>query len=155
MTFVFGRFVAPVVLALVLVSCSPTPSGPARIVVVDAWTKSTPAGAAVGAGYMAIRNAGGAPARLIGGETVMAERVEIHSMAMEGGVMSMRPVEGGLEVPPGGEVELKPGGLHLMLIGLKQPFAEGESVPLTLTFEGGMRVETTLAVRAMGGGHDH
>jgi hypothetical protein len=155
MTFVFGRFVAPVVLALVLLSCSPTPSGPARIVVADAWTKATPAGAAVGAGYMTIRNEGGAAARLVGGEASVAERVEVHTMAMEGGVMSMRPVEGGLEVPPGGEVALKPGGLHLMLVGLKQPFAEGESVSVTLIFEGGMRVETTLAVRAMGGGHDH
>lgn len=155
MTFVFTRFVGPVLLVLTLIACSPTPSAPARIVVADAWTNATPPGAAVGVGYVTIRNEGGVPARLVGGETAVAERVEIHSMSMEGGVMSMRPVAGGVEVPSAGAVELKPGGMHLMLIGLKRPFAEGQSVALTLIFEGGMRVEATLAVRAMGGGHDH
>lgn len=154
-TTALGRLIAPVLLTLVLVACSPAPSGPARIVIADAWTKATPPSAAVGAGYMTIRNEGGAAVRLLGGETVAAERVEIHAMAMDGGVMSMRPVEGGLEVSGGGALELKPGGMHLMLIGLKQAFGEGESVPLTLVFDGGVRVETALAVRAMGGGHDH
>lgn len=155
MTFACGRLALPVLIALALIACSPAPSGPARIVVADAWTKATPPGAAVGAGYMTIRNEGGAAARLVGGETRVAERVELHTMAMEGGVMTMRPVEGGVEIAAGGVVEMRPGALHFMLIGLKQPLAEGESVPLTLVFDGGLRVETALSVRAMGGGHDH
>jgi copper(I)-binding protein len=69
--------------------------------------------------------------------------------------MTMRPVEGGLEIPAGGAVELKPGGLHLMLIGLKAPLSEGGNVPLTLVFDNGMRVDAALSVRAMGGGHGH
>jgi copper(I)-binding protein len=91
----------------------------------------------------------------MGGETVAAERVEVHNMSMDGGVMTMRPVEGGLEIPAGGAVELKPGGLHLMLIGLKAPLTEGGSVPLTLVFDNGERIDAPLGVRAMGGGHGH
>lgn len=146
------------VAVVVLSACSPAPSntaGTGGIVVTDSWTMATPPGAAVGAGYMTISNQGAAAVRLTGGETAAAERVEVHNMSMDGGVMTMRPVEGGLEVPAGGSVELKPGGLHLMLIGLKAPLTEGGSVPLTLMFDNGTRVDAALAVRAMGGGHDH
>lgn len=137
-------------------ACSPAPSAaPGTLSVADAWSMATPSGAAVAAGYMTIQNSTDAPVRLVSGETSAAERVEVHTMSMDGSVMKMRPVEGGLEVPAGGAVELKPGGLHLMLIGLKAPLSEGGSVPLTLIFDNGMRVEAPLSVRAMGGGHDH
>ena len=143
---------------VVLNACSPAPSnapGSAVIVVTDSWTMATPPGAAVGVGYMTISNQGAAAVRLMGGETTAAERVEVHNMSMDGGVMTMRPVDGGLEIPTGGAVELKRGGLHLMLIGLKAPLTEGGSVPLTLVFDNGARVDATLGVRAMGGGDDH
>lgn len=143
---------------VVLSACSPAPSntpGGAPIVVSDSWSMATPPGAAVGVGYMTINNQGAAAVRLTGCETTAAERVEVHNMSMDGGVMTMRPVEGGLEIPAGGAVELKPGGLHLMLIGLKAPLTEGGSVPLSLVFDNGTRIDAALAVRAMGGGHDH
>lgn len=159
MTMVSRRFVFAVLGAsafAALGACSPAPSAqPGGLSVSNAWSMATPPGAAVGAGYLTISNQTGAAVRLIGGETPAAERVEIHTMSMDGGVMTMRPVDGGLEIPAGGAVELKPGGLHLMLIGLRAPLSEGGSVPLTLVFDNGARIEAPLAVRAMGGGHGH
>jgi hypothetical protein len=117
---------------------------------------ATPAGASVAAGYMRITNGDSEPRQLLGGSTVAAERVEIHTMSMDGGVMRMRPLPDGLAIAAGETVELKPGGLHLMLVGLRRPLVQGENVPLTLTFDGGLAVEATLAVKAIGGGgHEH
>jgi copper(I)-binding protein len=159
MTIVSRRFVFAVLgvsAFAALGACSPAPSAkPGELHVTDAWSMATPPGAAVGAGYLTIQNQGSATVRLMGGESPAAERVEVHTMSMDGGVMTMRPVDGGLEIPAGGAVELKPGGLHLMLIGLKAPLTAGGSVPLTLIFDNGARIDAPLGVRAMGGGHDH
>ena len=81
------------------------------------WTRATPKGSMVAGGYMTITNKGAAPDRLVGGSTSAAGRFEVHRMAMENGVMKMRPVEGGLEIKPGETVELKPGSFHVMLMG--------------------------------------
>ena len=71
-------------------------------------------------------------------------------------VMTMRPVKGGLEIPPGGAVELKPGGLHIMFLEVSRPFNVGETVPVTLEFERAGSVEIAFPVhKAQGGGHDH
>lgn len=136
-----------------LAACSPASSGAVRV--SGAWAPATPKGAPVGAGYMTIANDGAAAVRLTGGQSAVAERVEIHAMSTIGGVMRMRPIEGGLEVPSGGSVELKPSGMHLMLIGLKRPLVAGESVVVTLIFADGARLETPLEVRTMGSGHGH
>lgn len=137
-------------------ACSPAPSEtPGVLTVTDAWSMATPSGATVAAGYMTIRNSTAAPVRLVSGETPAAKRVEVHAMSIDGGVMMMRPIEGGLEIPVGGAVELKPGGFHLMLIGLKASLGVGRPVPLTLIFDNGMRVEAPLSVRAMAGAHGH
>jgi copper(I)-binding protein len=149
LAFVFAAMFA-------VAACSPAPqSTPGALSVVEPWTMATPPGAAVGVGYMTIRNQTGAAVRLTGGESPAAQRVEVHSMSMDGGVMTMRPVEGGLEIPVGGAIELKPDGLHLMLIGLKAPLTEGGSIPLTLVFDNGTRIDAPLTVREMGGGHGH
>ncbi len=121
------------------------------------WTRAVAARAPTAAGYMTIRNAGSAPDRLIGAETPQAGRVELHEMSMTDGIMRMRPVPGGIALPPGQEVRLAPGGLHLMLIGPQGGFAQGARVPLTLVFERAGRVEVELAVEAAGArgsGHD-
>jgi copper(I)-binding protein len=76
-------------------------------------------------------------------------------MSMVDGVMRMRLIEGGLEIPSGGAVELKPSGMHLMLIGLRRPLIAGENVAVTLVFAGGARLETSLEVRAVGSGHGY
>jgi copper(I)-binding protein len=104
---------------------------------------------------MQIVNNGPSPVKLVGGQTPVAERVEIHRMSMEGGVMAMRALPEGLDVPARSTVTLAPGGLHVMMIGLRQPLAEGQSVPLTLIFDTGKRIDVRLAVRSMGAGHGH
>ncbi len=99
------------------------------------WTRATPPGAKVGGGYLTITNTGNEADRLIAVATPRAEKAEIHEMKMDGGIMTMRPLGDGLIVPPGETVELKPGGLHLMLMKLDGRIEVGSSVPLTLTFE--------------------
>lgn len=136
---------------LIVAACS---QGPRAIAVSDAWVPVPPAGAQVGAGYMRIYNGTAADVRLTGGRTDIAERVELHSMTMDGGVMRMRPLADGLAIAAGETATLGPGGLHLMLIGLKRQPVEGERVALTLIFEGGQSVDVQLDVRAKGG-HEH
>ena len=110
-------------------------------------------GQPTGGGYLAIANKGGEADRLLAASSPHAGKVEIHSMAMVDNVMVMRPVEGGLEIPAGGTLELKPGGLHLMFMSVSEPFREGGSVPLTLEFEKAGKVDVVLPVRKASGGH--
>jgi copper(I)-binding protein len=125
------------------------------------WISATPKGAPVAGGYLTIVNSGSAPERLIGGSSAIASRFEIHRMTMNQGVMRMRPVTGGLEIKPGETVELKPGTLHVMFVGLKQPIEKGRSIKGTLVFEKAGTIEIEYAVEAIGGqptshsGHSH
>jgi copper(I)-binding protein len=114
------------------------------------WTRATPKGATVAGGYMTIANKGRAPDKLIGGSSAVAARFEVHRTVMEGGVMKMRPVEGGLEIKPGEKVELKPGSFHIMLMDLKQPLQKGERVKGTLEFEHAGKIEIEYAVEGIG-----
>jgi copper(I)-binding protein len=97
------------------------------------WARPTAAGQPVGGGFMKFSNAGAAD-RLVAVSAGVSATVELHTMRMEGDVMRMRQVDA-IELPAGGSVELKPGGLHLMFIGLKQPLKAGETFPATLRFE--------------------
>ena len=123
------------------------------------WSRETPAGAGVGAGYMVIRNMGDTADALIGGETAIAGRVEIHEMAMEEGVMKMRPLADGLEIPPGGEVVLEPGGYHIMFMELEEQIVEDQSFSAMLMFRDAGAVEVEFDVESIGaresGGEDH
>ena len=114
------------------------------------WSRATPAGAKVAAGYMTITNKGSAADRLIGGSTAAAGRVEVHEMAMKNGVMTMRPLTGGLPIEPGKTVTLAPGGYHVMFMDLKAPLKQGEKVPVTLEFEKAGKVNVTLDVQSVG-----
>ena len=114
------------------------------------WARATPKGAAVAGGYLKITNTGTMPDRLLGGSTDAAKRFEVHEMSMDNGVMKMRELKSGLEIPPGATVELKPGGFHVMFMGLKAPFAKDTQVPLTLVFEKAGSVDVELMVQAMG-----
>ncbi len=114
------------------------------------WARATPKGAAVGVGYMTITNNGSAPDRLIGGVSDVSNRFEIHEMTMDNGVMRMRPIAKGLEIKPGQSVELKPGGNHVMFVGLKKPFAQGEHVKATLAFEKAGKVDVDFTVESIG-----
>lgn len=104
------------------------------IVIEHPWARATPPGAANGAGYLVLKNHGQIADKLLAASSVVADRVEVHTHIMEEEVMKMRKVDS-LELPPGGDVVLAPGGLHLMLIGLKHQLTDGETFPVELTFE--------------------
>lgn len=115
------------------------------------WARATPPGARVAGGYFTVTNHGSAPDRLVSVTSDISAKAEVHEMAVKDGVMTMRGVEGGLDIPAGGKVELKPGGYHLMLMDLKHPAKEGESFPATLTFEKAGSVTIEFQVEGMGG----
>ena len=120
------------------------------LVISQAWTRATPSGAKIGGGYLTIENKGTAPDRLVGGSGDIAGRVEIHEMAMDNGVMKMRPLDKGLAIEPGKTVKLAPGGLHLMMFDLKNPLKQGDKVPVTLQFEKAGKVTVSLDVQSVG-----
>lgn len=100
----------------------------------------------MGVGYMTLTNTGDREITFSSAETPRAASVSIHQSIMNDGVMSMQPLKNGLAIPSGETVELKPHGYHLMLEKLKGPLKEGESIPMTLSFEGAdtQRVELTV-----------
>ncbi|WP_378946819.1 copper chaperone PCu(A)C [Mesorhizobium sp. ANAO-SY3R2] len=121
------------------------------------WSRATPAGAKVAAGYLTIKNNGSKADRLVSVQSDISDKAEIHEMGVDAnGVMKMRQVTGGVEIPAGGEVALKPGSYHIMFMGLKAPKNEGETFAGTLTFEKAGTVTVEFAVDAMSGqSQDH
>lgn len=119
------------------------------IEITDLWTRATPPGAQAAGGFLTLTNTGTEPDRLIAVSTPVAARGELHEMAVNDGVMTMRQVEA-IEIPPGETVTLAPGGFHLMFIGMSEPLSEGGVVPVTLTFEAGGAIETYLHVVGVG-----
>nr|WP_157017485.1 DUF1775 domain-containing protein [Mesorhizobium xinjiangense] len=120
-----------------------------------AWAKAMLPGQPAGGGYLTITNTGDEPDRLTAVTSPAAGAVEVHKMEVVDDVMTMRPVDGGLEIPAGGTVELKPGGMHLMFMQVAEPFRDGGRVPVTLDFEKAGKVELTLPVTRAGGAMDH
>jgi len=124
------------------------------------WARATPKGATVGAGYLTITNTGSGLDRLVGGSAAPASRVEVHTTVEEKGVARMRQIPA-LDIKPGETVELKPGGMHVMFMGLKQPLKQGQKLKGTLVFEKAGTVEIEFTVQAAGapapagGGHHH
>ena len=116
------------------------------------WSRATPVGAKVAAGYLTIKNNGSQPDRLVSVQSGVSEKAEIHEMAVDAkGVMTMRQVTGGVEIPAGGEVALKPGSYHVMFMGLKVPVKESKKFSGTLTFEKAGTVTVEFQVDKMGG----
>lgn len=153
-----GLVVITGLLLAVLVACG-APAGPS-ITVEDVWSRPAMAMqesegaseggmgqgmgmAGTGAVFMLIKNEGGEADRLTGGQTAVAEVVEIHETVIENDIMKMQMLGEGLEVPAGGEVQLEPGGYHVMLIGMKQNLEVGQTFGIDLQFEksGTIRVE--------------
>ena len=123
------------------------------------YSRATPQGASVAAGYLTIKNTGTTADRLVGGSSDAAAKFEVHEMSMDNGVMKMRPIQGGLEIKPGETVALKPQGLHIMFVGLKKPLKQGDHLKATLEFEKAGKVDVDFDVTGMGGpaapaGHD-
>jgi len=120
------------------------------LVITQAWSRATPGGAKIGGGYLTIENKGSAPDRLIGGSADVAGKVEVHEMAMNNGVMTMRALDKGLAIEPGKSVKLAPGGYHLMLMDLKSPLKQGDKLPVTLEFEKAGKVKLSFDVQGIG-----
>lgn len=121
------------------------------ITIHDPWVRASLGNAPNSAAYMTLETTGDEADHLIGGETPVAERVELHTTTMEDGVARMRQVEA-VEVAPGEPAVLEPGSFHVMLVDLTETLEEGATIPLTLTFEGAGSVELELPVRGLAGG---
>ncbi|GAA0600216.1 copper chaperone PCu(A)C [Caenispirillum bisanense] len=119
------------------------------IEVGHAWARASAGMARAGGTFLELTNSGSEPDALLKAAADVSDVVELHTHIMEGDVMKMRPVER-IDIAAGESVQLKPGGLHVMLIGLKEPLKEGTSFPLTLTFE--KAGETTVTVKVNGPG---
>ncbi|MGD9914519.1 MAG: copper chaperone PCu(A)C [Rhizobiaceae bacterium] len=120
------------------------------------WSRATPPNARVAAGYLTLKNGGSEADRLIAVSSDIGGKAEIHQMLVgDDGVMTMRPVTDGVEVPAGGEVELKPGSFHIMFLQLKQGVKEGDSFKGTLTFSKSGSVDVEFDVQAMGSDAGH
>jgi periplasmic copper chaperone A len=119
------------------------------IEISHAWARATAASATNGAVYLMVSNRGTADDRLTGASTTVASKAEMHITLNDNGVMKMRPVAD-VPVKAGGSAQFKPGGMHIMLLGLKHPLKAGESFPLTLTFEKAGAVETMVKVEKAG-----
>lgn len=120
------------------------------LVIEAPFARATPPGATVGAAYLKIRNTSLAPEHLDSATISIADRVEFHDMSEKDGVMTMRQLEGGLDIPPSGVVELKPGGMHMMLMGLKEPLKAGDTVTAKLAFRNAGEVEVKFDVLPVG-----
>lgn len=136
-------------LALLLVACNGDAPN-AALTAEQVWARATPPGAEVGAVYMRLHNRGETAVRLVEVRSEVAQRAEVHTVGETvgetGGIMHMRAVKGGPEIPPGGSIELRPGGMHLMLMGLAQPLVDGEHFAITLRFDDGQTLRLEVPV---------
>lgn len=126
------------------------------------WTRATAPGQPVAGAYLSITNHGTNADRLVSVESPVSRLAELHSMSVENGVMKMRALPEGIELPPGETVTLEPGGLHIMLVGPNQALKAGTRVPLSLTFAAAGTIAVELAVEKPGAkapvaapSHDH
>lgn len=157
-----ARYAALSVVALAMLVCSASAHdfSIGDINIDHPWTRVTPKGANVAGGYITIENFGSKPDRLIGGAFEASERVELHEMTVSDGVMRMRALPAGIEVPAGRRIEMKPGSYHIMFLDLRRPLKQGDKVAGSLVFERAGTVNVEFQVDAMGSpgveaGHPH
>lgn len=145
------RFVLSAAVAALLAITSPVfahdgVSHVGSINISGEFSRATLPKAPVGGGFMTIENTGSEPDRLLSVTSPVSDNVQIHEMRMEGDVMKMRALTDGLEIGAGETVTLAPGGFHIMFMGIKSSFVEGETVPVTLTFEKAGTAELELPI---------
>jgi periplasmic copper chaperone A len=121
------------------------------LVINHPWSRATPKGATVAAGYLKITNTGTTPDRFVAGSSGVGKRFEIHEMSMDGSVMRMRELKDGIEIAPGATVEFKPGSYHVMFVDIAKPLAKGDKVKATLTFEKAGKLDVEFWVGDIGG----
>ncbi|PHQ71996.1 MAG: hypothetical protein COB93_01740 [Sneathiella sp.] len=149
------RFLSLILLAVVVTTgiyADPTSALSAEkdgVIVEDVWARARPDGAIVGGAFLTIRNDGKKAERLIDVRSPAARRVEIHESFMKDGVMSMAPTDA-ITIAPGEKIVLKPGGYHVMLMGLKENLSEGRRFPLTLVFDRAGEIEVSVHVKDAG-----
>lgn len=141
-------------LALPLLAGGAAAQGP--VVDVDGWARPTVPAQTGSAAYLTIRNLRPSADRLLSVSTSAAARASVHSTSTVGGVVRMRSA-GPVQVGANQTLQMRPGGLHIMLIGLKQPLRAGQRLPLTLRFQRAGLVRTSVPIRmeASSGGHRH
>jgi periplasmic copper chaperone A len=153
----FSKFAFAALLVAIAAPAIAQETGTPSIAVQQPWARATPAGATTGAVYMTLDNKTGSADRLIGASSDAADKLQIHEMKFVNGVMQMRQLDNGLPIPAGGSVVLEPSSssYHVMLIGLKKPLAQGETFPLTMTFQKAGNISVTVPVHAMGATQDN
>ncbi len=119
------------------------------VVIEQAWARATPPGAKAGAIYLTLRNNGTESDRLVGVEGDIGDHLAVHSHVMANGMAQMRPVDG-VDVPPHGQVEFKPGGYHIMVMGLHGPLVAGQHAKVTLILQKAGRLPLDAIVRPIG-----
>ena len=131
-------------IALAALACSAAYAQ--NVTVQNAWVRTAVPGQTATGAFMTLTAQNST--RLVGGSSPAAGATELHEMKMDGDIMRMRPVQGGLDLPAGQAVQLKPGSYHLMLMGLKAPLPPQGTVPLTLVFQDAKGVQSTLDIQA-------
>jgi copper(I)-binding protein len=145
--------ILPVLLVAASLAATPSFARDYRIgsiEIVEPWSRATPSTAPSAGGFLTLTNKGDAPDRLVAIESPAAKQAELHQMKMDGTIMRMRELENGIVLAPGQTVELKPGGFHVMFIGLKAPFVKDQNVAATLVFEKAGRIDVEFQVDALG-----
>ena len=145
MKFIDDNVYRTLIALFVACSISSVASAAQGVIVKDAWVRATAPGQNTAGVYLDI--ASNAEAALVGAVSPVANSAEMHAMRMEGGVMKMRALQR-IELPAQKTVKLAPGGLHIMLVGIKQPLREKQRIPLELTIEGAGRVKSNVKVEA-------
>jgi copper(I)-binding protein len=143
------RLMAPAVALLLSTSLPIQAQTPANgIAIEQPWARAAIQGGTGGV-FLTIRNTGSAPDRLVSASSPVPRVTEMHTTIRDGDVMRMQQVQA-IDIPAGGSVTLRPGGLHLMLIGLSAPLRAGESVPVALTFEKAGAITVSVPIQAAG-----
>ena len=124
-------------------------SHPKSIIVEQPWARATPKGAKTGAAYLKLINNGSSEDRLLGAATPVADKAQFHSASEENGVSRMREMDA-IKIAPGTMVTFKPGGMHIMMVGLKQPLKEGQTFPMTLAFEKAGKIDLMVPIAKVG-----
>jgi len=151
----YGLFALMLVAALGLTNPAPAADfSVGDLTVSNVWSRASAGGAKNGVVYLMIANKGSETDRLVKASSPASKMVSLHTTKMEGDIMKMEPVEA-IAVEPGKPVMLKPGGLHVMLMGLKAPLKEGEMIAVTLTFEKAGSVEVKSMVGKVGAMEGH
>jgi len=122
----------------------------ATIEVIDPYARAVPPGHPNSAAFMVLKNTGAEDRALVDAKSNVSKVVELHTHRKEGGMMRMRRV-GKIEIKAASDTVLKPGGLHVMFIGLKQPLNAGDVIKLELIFDDGSKTKLTIPVKRVAG----